>query len=490
MDPIVALFIAVIALLMGAAFGWFFATKSVAVTVRAAEDTTASLRSMLDGVNQEHQLTKSELETIRSQRDAVNIRLAGAEERAQLTTKLEARALEAESKLNLAQSQVAAMNSSFEERELSFEREMKRILDTEEKLQSKFADISGKILDDARNKFLESADQKLREVNKTGAFEIEKIVGPVGKSLKAYEERVDKIEKDRTEAYGSLKGLMDKMDRGQESVRAEANRLMTTLRGASKARGDWGELQFENLLESCGLRDKTDFKTQESFNSPGGALRPDAIINIPGGKKLIVDIKNVFNSYVSANEAEEEEQRRAFLKDHARNIKKQIEDLAAKRYQDHVRGSADFVVMFIPGEHVLYAALSEDSSLLEFALSKNIVLSSPLNFMSIALTIATIWRHEGMHEDAVKVAELGKQLYERLGRVSSRLQIVGSRLESTTKAFNDLVTGFEGQQGIMNVGREFEKLSIDTTGKTLESANSVQLLPSNVQSAAKIISKD
>ena len=362
-----------------------------------------------------------------------------------------------------------ALEARISDREVQFERELKRLAEAEEKLQAKFGEIGERMLTGAHQKFLEGAGQHLATLSKESLAELEKKVGPVGQTLERYRQRVEELEKNRTSDFEQLKGVIGLVREGQERVVDGANRIATTLRGATKARGDWGELQLENLLESCGLYEKADFNFQVSLkDEAGNILRPDAILNIPGNRRLVIDVKNVFNTYASANEAETEEARQTLLKAHARELRSHIDDLSAKRYQDHVEGSADFVVLFVPGEHVLYAALMQDNGLLEYALTRKIVLTSPLNFMSIALTVNTVWRQAGVQADAEEIAKLGKELYDRLGVVAGHLGALRRSLYSTNQHFDSLVGSFD--TNLRKTGERFERLSLDTSAKDLTEA--------------------
>lgn len=368
-----------------------------------------------------------------------------------------------------------ALEDRYAEREKHFERELARLAEAEEKLQAKFGEIGEKMLAGAQSKFLEGAGAQLANLNKESLAELEKKAGPIGKTLDEYRKRVEELEKGRSEAWHQLQGVIGEVKAGQREVIDGANRITTTLQGATKARGDWGELQFENLLESCGLTDQTDFRREVNVKDADGKdLRPDAIINIPGGRKLIVDVKNVFNTYKEANEADTEEQRSVLLAKHARELRGHVQALSAKRYQDSVVGSADFVVLFVPGEHVLYAALTQETDLLEFALRRNVVLSSPLNFMSIAMTVATVWRQAGVQADAEEIAKLGKELYDRLGVVARHLSNLRRDLGKANNSFDSLVGSFDSN--LRKTGERFEQLSIDTSAKELSEA-----LPLNSQ---------
>ncbi len=463
MDATVLTIIAlVLGLALGGVAGWFFGSRPVADwKARHAERdgeakeldakylrVFADLEAAREKAGRVDTLERN-LETVRAEREGLASKLASLESTAEAREK--------------------ALEDRYAEREEQFARELKRLQEAEEKLQAKFNEIGEKMLEGARSKFLEGAQTHLAALNKESMAELEKKVGPVSETLERYRKRVEEIEKNRAEAYHQLQGVIGEVRAGQERVVEGANRITTTLQGATKARGDWGELQLANLLESCGLYDKADFDFQTSVRDENGnLLRPDAVINIPGNRRLVVDVKNVFNTYARANEADSEEERQALLKTHARELRTHIDDLSGKRYQDHVDGSADFVVMFVPGEHVLYAALTQDSGLLDYALKRQIVLSSPLNFMSIALTVSTVWRQAGVQADAKEIAKLGKELYDRLGVVAGHMGALRKSLHSTNQNFDKLVGSFD--TNLRRTGERFEELNVDTSAQDLTEA--------------------
>ena len=467
MEPTFAILI-VLALLIGAALGYFFGGRPVADWKARHAERDREARELDEKFRRA--IVDLERATVQATRADELDRKLGETSTARH---------EAEVTLATLRSESAEREKAFEqryaEREAHFERELRRLAEAEDKLQAKFHEIGEKLLTGANAKFLEGAQTKLETLNKESLAELEKKVGPVGETLERYRKRIEDIEKGRSEAWHQLQGVIGEVRSGQERVLEGANRITTTLRGATKARGDWGELQLANLLESCGLYDKADFNFQTSVAGESGALRPDAVLNIPGGKRLVVDVKNVFNTYARANEAHDEEERHELLRAHAREVRGHIDELSSKRYQDYVEGSADFVVMFVPGEHVLYAAMTQDSGLLDFALRRRVVLSSPLNFMSIALTVATIWRQAGMQADAEEVARLGKEMYDRLGVVASHISNLRKGLASANTHFDKLVGSFDTQ--LRRTGERFEELSVDTSAKELVDAPPLNSTP-------------
>jgi len=491
--------VGVAALVVGVAMGWFAARASVS-EIRAREQEAMTRASGAEAevsrLNTEFARAQEraarsdelvqELAEVRKKRDAMSELYGPAEERAQRVPVLEKELAELREKYRTTDVELARLRTESEERErafaqraaekeAAFAKEYQRLVEAEEKLQAKFGEISEKMLEGAQARFLEGAQTKLAAMNKESLAELDKRVGPMGETLERYRKRVEEIEKNRSEAWHQLQGVIGEVKAGQREVIDGARQITNTLQGATKARGDWGELQFENLLDACGLRDRTDFAREVGVKDDDGRdKRPDAVINIPGGRKLIVDVKNVFNTYKQANEADTEEERGVLLQKHAKEVRGHIQALSAKRYQDTIEGSADFVVMFVPGEHVLYAALMQDDGLLNYALERGVVLSSPLNFMSIALTVATVWRQAGVQADAQEIAALGKQIYDRLATVASHLSNVRRDLGKTNSSFDKLIGSFD--TNLRKAGERFEELSVDTSAKDMAEA-----LPLNSQ---------
>ncbi|APE29205.1 DNA recombination protein RmuC [Aurantiacibacter gangjinensis] len=479
-SSILILFVGLAAALIGGLLGWFVGSRPIG-DLRARYNARDAEAKEIDA---KYLRTFADLEAAREKAGRVDAleeelrNVRGSYERALETLRSEKSALASE--LESLKSGTAERERAFEdryaEREKHFERELSRLVEAEEKLQAKFNEIGEKMLAGAQAKFLEGAGAHLANLNKDALAELEKKAGPISRTLEDYRKRVEELEKGRSEAWHQLQGVIGEVKAGQREVIDGANRITTTLQGATKARGDWGELQLENLLESCGLTDRTDFRREVNVKDADGKdLRPDAIINIPGGRKLVVDVKNVFNTYKEANEAESEEQRGVLLAKHARELRGHVRALAEKRYQDHVEGSADFVVLFVPGEHVLYAALTQSEDLLDFALRQNVVLSSPLNFMSIAMTVATVWRQAGVQADAQEIAKLGKELYDRLGIVARHMSNLRRDLSKANNSFDSLVGSFD--TNLRKTGERFEQLSIDTSAKDLHEAPPLNMQP-------------
>lgn len=348
----------------------------------------------------------------------------------------------------------------------AFDARMAELREAKEAMAAQFADVGNKLLAEAQNQFLERADQRFKQAEETSGLALKSLLAPVNDRLQRYEETVSKVEAERREAYGNLQGLMESMRVSTESVRAEAAKLGNSLRNAPKARGRWGEQQLKNVLETCGLSEHADFQTEVSMEGGEGRLRPDAIIRVPGGRNLVVDAKVSLNAYQDAFEAGDDAGRAQALVAHAASMKNHVNQLGTKAYQDQFEDTPDYVIMFVPGEHFLAAALEQDPDLWDFAFGKRVLLATPTNLIAIARTVAAVWKQEKMAGQAREIAELGKELYARLSTMGAHVGRMGKNLDTAVSAYNALVGSLESQ--VFTQAKRFEDLNIDTGGKSIE----------------------
>ena len=361
---------------------------------------------------------------------------------------------------------LAAREAERGAREEAFEAQMTELRANREALSAQFSEVGGKLLESAQRQFLERADARFKESEATTGQELKALLGPVNERLQRYEESVGKVEKERTEAYGNLQGLMESMRVSNEAVRSEAAKLGNSLRNAPKARGRWGEQQLRNVLEMCGLSEHADFQTEVSVEGEEGRLRPDVIIRVPGNRMLVIDAKVSLNAYQDAFNAAEEGARQSGLTDHAAAMKAHVNTLGAKAYWNQFSESADYVIMFVPGEHFLSAALEHDPSLWDYAFEKKVLLATPTNLIAIARTVSAVWRQEKLADEAREIAELGKDLYARLSTMGGHVSRLGRNLDTAVGAYNAFVGSLESQ--VLTQAQRFENLGVETGAKKIE----------------------
>jgi DNA recombination protein RmuC len=429
MDTTVLSF-AIIALAAGALIGWLLGSREGAGAKQAIE----SLRLQLDEVVKERDVN----------RDAV--------------TKL------------------AALEASQLERQRGFEARINELIEAKEALSAQFAEISNKLLTEAQETFLKRADQRFRQSEESAGHNLKALLQPVHERLERYETTVQKVEAERRDAFGILSGQIEAMRTGTERVSSEAAKLVNALRNAPKARGRWGEQQLRNVLETCGLSEHCDFATEVSVaDGEGGRLRPDVVVRVPGGQSLVIDAKVSLNDYQDAFGAIDEADRTAHLSAHAAAIRAHVNTLGAKAYWSQFEDAPDYVVMFIPGEHFLTAALEHDPTLWDYAFDKKVLLATPTNLIAIARTVAAVWRQEKLAKEARQIGELGKELYERLAKAADDLRKVGSGLSTAVNNYNNFVASFETRSLV--TARKFRELNIEPGRRDIDVLSPVQTLP-------------
>ena len=422
--------VALVALIVGALIGWLLGGRTAA----GATQTVANLRLQLDEVVKE--------------RDAGRVAI----------------------------SELAALRAAQEERDKGFEARIKELVEAKESLSAQFSEISNKLLAEAQDMFLKRADDRFRQSEESAGKNLKALLQPVHERLERYETTVQKVEAERRDAFGLLSGQIEAMRTGTERVSAEAAKLVNALRNAPKARGRWGEQQLRNVLETCGLSEHCDFATEVSVDDgEGGRLRPDVVVRVPGGQSLVIDAKVSLNEYQDAFGAIDEAARDIHLTAHASAIRAHVNTLGAKAYWSQFEDAPDYVVMFIPGEHFLTAALEQDSTLWDYAFDKKVLLATPTNLIAIARTVAAVWRQERLAKEARQIGELGKELYERLAKAADDLRKVGSGLSTAVNNYNSFVASFETRSLV--TARKFRDLNIEPGRRDIDVLAPVEALP-------------
>jgi DNA recombination protein RmuC len=419
-----------VALAVGALIGWLFGSRDSVGAKQAAE----GLRLQLEGAVRERDLNRGAVQ------------------------------------------ELAALKAAQAERERAFEERVAELTAAREALTAQFAEVGGKLLEGAQKQFLERADQRFRQSEENAGTNLKALLQPVHERLQRYEETVTKVEEERRKDFGLLTGHIEAMKSGTERVSAEAAKLVNALRNAPKARGRWGEQQLRNVLESCGLTEHCDFETEVSrATEDGGRLRPDVTLRVPGGQSLVIDAKVSLNSYQDAFGAVDEAERSMHLAAHAAAIKNHVNTLGNKAYWAQFDDAPDYVVMFIPGEHFLSAALEQDGKLWDYAFERRVLLATPTNLIAIARTVAAVWRQENLAKEARQIGELGKELYDRLAKAAQDLKRVGSGLTTAVNNYNSFVSSFESRSLV--TARKFRDLDIEPGAREIENLQPVEALP-------------
>lgn len=421
---IMSLLVAVFALLLGALIGWLFAGRQ-----------SGGLKAERDHFAERFKVAVADLADESAGRQA-------------------------------AERELAALTSGQAEREKAFEAQIAQLKDAQAALTTQFREVGQTLLDSAQKTFLERADERFKQSEASNGQSLKALLQPVHERLEKYEVEVKKVEAERRDAFGLLGGQIAAMREGTERVSSEAAKLVNALRNAPKARGRWGEQQLRNVLESCGLSEHADFQTEVSVDDgDGGRLRPDVVIRVPGGQNLVIDAKVSLNAYQDAFGAVDEAEKAVHLAAHAAAMKAHVHSLGAKAYWNQFDDTPDYVVMFVPGEHFLAAALDHDPGLWDHAFDRKVLLATPTNLIAIARTVAAVWRQEKLAGQAREIAALGKDLYARMAVMGSHIAKVGKNLDAATGAYNSFVGSFESQ--VLTQARRFETLDVETGAKDI-----------------------
>lgn len=449
-----------VCLLLGLACGWGVRARPLRMLERERDD----LRTHLGAAMAELNLARGKAEQIdvlREERDESRRLLDDARDR-----------------LSASESQRAGLIAERSARDEAFEAQLVQLREAKEQLSAQFSEVGAKLLDVAQRQFLERADQRFHQAGEKNEAQLKALLTPVESTLKRYEEGLQKVEKERVDSYAGLREAVDQVRIGQGQVRDEAAKLVNALRASPKARGRWGEQSLRNVLEQAGLSPYADFATEVSVDTEDGRLRPDVVVRLPGNRRLIIDAKCSFNAYMDASESVDDAVRITLLKAHAAALRTHASQLGQKAYWDRFGDAADYVVMYIPGEHFLSAAMEQDPGLWDWAHERRVLIATPINLVALARTVASFWRQEKVAEEAREIGKLGKELFERLAVAAGHLKRVGGGLTSAVDNYNKFVASFEGR--VLVTGRKFRDLNIETGGKDIEEVAAVEVLAREV----------
>jgi len=315
------------------------------------------------------------------------------------------------------------------------------------------------------------------ELEKRG-LEFAKLVDPVRESLAKVEVRIGETEKQRVGAYEALLAQVHALSQGQSDLRRETGNLVGALRRPS-VRGRWGEVQLKRVVEMAGMLEHVDFVTQPQVTTDQGDLRPDLVIQMPGGRRLVVDAKAPLEAYLESLEANDETLIRAKLADHARQLRDHVQKLSRKQYWEQFEETPDFVILFVPGEAFYSAALEQDPTLIEVGVRQKVLLATPTTLIALLRTVAHTWRQEALAEDARRIADLGKELYDRLQVMANHWAAMGQALKRAVTSYNDAVGSLDTR--VMASARRFRELNIGDDGKEVELPR-IESTPREVQS--------
>lgn len=325
-------------------------------------------------------------------------------------------------------------------------------------------------------KHKDSATRDLAEREKA----IEHLVKPVKESLERFDLKIQEVEKARIGAYEGLNAQVKNLFESQQQLRGETAKLVNALK-SPRIRGRWGEIQLKRVVELAGMIDHCDFAEQQTANGEDGRLRPDMVIRLPGQKTIVVDAKSPIDAYLLALEATDENERRGHLTTYAAHIRGHIAQLSKKDYWDRFQPAPEFVFMFLPGESFYSAALEADPSLIENGVGQRVILATPTTLIALLKAVSYGWRQERLAEEAEKIGNLGKELYDRVCTLGTHFLNLGSSLQKAVEKYNEAVGTLENR--VLISARRFKDMPITATDKEIEPIKQIDTKPRQFQTS-------
>ncbi len=342
--------------------------------------------------------------------------------------------------------------------------------------EARFLALAQQVLDASQQRFMSLGKETFEKYSQAAAGGVKEVLAPTQEQLAKLASCVDALDKARLQDKSAMGEQVRQIIDAVGSTNKTTQNLLTALRASPKMRGRWGEQTLRNVLELSGLAAQVDFIEQVSTTDGEGArLRPDVVINLPGGRCIVVDSKVALSGYLDAMEASDDTAREAHLKKHAAELKGHVKNLSSKDYWKHVPATADFVVLFVPGENFLAAAAERDPNLFDDAFAAKVIITTPSTMVALAKSVAYGWRQEQSAKNAQEIAELGRELYSRMATMIGKMIKVGDSIEGSIKNFNEMVGSVESR--VLPQVRRFKELGAADAGLSIASPEQIEVAP-------------
>ena len=374
----------------------------------------------------------------------------------------------------------AADAAKMTERDASMARERENLAKMQKESEERFKALADAALLKSQQQFVQIADETLKKHKEGAEGELGKMLKPIHESFGQFQKKVDEIQKmsaeDRAKLEEQIRGVSESVRKTESAAGKLASALSTTRHG-----GRWGEETLRNVLEMSGLSPYADFTEQTSSDTDKGKIRPDVIIRMPGGRELVIDSKVSLDDYLAASNESDPAKKQQFLASHAAKVRAHVTSLARKDYWKGFSDRVDFVAMFMPGENFYAAVLEHDREIFDFAAKNSVIIVTPSTLIALAKAVAYGWRQEQAALNAQQAVELGRELYQRLAKMTEHMGKVGQGLDKAIGSYNDMVGSYDRK--VVPQLRRFEELQIPTEDRSIEAPTEVTVTARPIQAA-------
>ena len=379
----------------------------------------------------------------------------------------------------------AGLDATLTSERRNAEEKLRLLAEASEQLKDQFKVLAAAALESNNSSFLQLANTTLQNYQTHASGElaqkeqaVKNLVDPIAQSLAEMTQQIQSLEQARSHAYGALTAQVASLLDTQRALQSETGNLVKALR-EPQVRGRWGELQLHRVLELAGMLEHCNFTEQLSFNDDERRFRPDVIVDLPGGKQVVVDAKVPLAAYLSALEAPDDATRNALLAAHSRQVRQHIDSLAGKTYWARLPCTPEFVVLFLPGEVFFRAAMDGDPELIEYGVSQKVIVTSPTTLIALLKAVAYGWNQKNLAESARKISEAGKQLYERLCTMTGYLEDLGKKLGGAVRSYNEMLASLEKR--VLPEARKFPELDRSLAAESLAEPQQLEITPRELE---------
>lgn len=477
---------AVLSFLAGVLCAWLIRGARAQAASARLEGQITAFAEKEDALVQELAAARSRIEQGSDELRSESGLRAAAETTAARVPDLEARLAERECLLAECRESLAELEARVAGERKASEEKLALLDKAQTRLSDAFKALSSEALNSNNRAFIELANATLEKFQEGAKSDLEarqkavdELVRPLTESLQKVDGKLNEIEKARVSSYSALnEQLRGLVETHLPQLRSETSNLVKALRQPT-VRGRWGEMQLKRVVEMAGMLEHCDFIEQQSRSTEDGRLRPDLIVRLPGGKSIVVDAKAPLSAYINAVEAGDENAAQACLADHARQVREHMVGLGRKAYWEQFDPTPEFVVLFLPGEMFFSAALQQQPGLIEFGVGERVIPATPTTLIALLRAVAYGWRQEVLAKNAQEVADLGKQLYERIATLAGHWADVGSRLDRAVEAYNKSVATLESR--VLVSARRLRDLKAVPEGADIEAIEPVERAPRALQ---------